>query len=194
MRKTFYLTEQDAGHAIEMHIGDALEITLDERGGTGRWAPAIKGEALRLNRDTEHGYFLLTEDGHSVVHRFSAVSEGHAVLELRYENTHTPAKPQDRIHIGVTVGNPPPLKRARLLIEPARVSQLAVWIFTALLISLGLVLAGFRMVQLGQDFETTRDFWMGVILALGGALLSAIFGFRLMNALTHMSERDGRKR
>jgi len=192
MRKTFYLTENDAGHAIEMHIGDTLEITLDERGGTGRWAPEIKGEALRINRDTEHGYFLLTEDGHSVVHRFSAVSEGHAVLELRYENAHA-VKPQDRFHIAVTVGNPPPLKRARLIIEPARMSQLAVWVFTALLVSLGLALAGFRMVQLGQNFDTSRDFWMGVVLALGGALLAGIFGVRLMGLLTHLSERDGRK-
>ena len=194
MRKTYYLTESDAGHAIDLHIGDSLEITLDERSGTGRWVPQIKGDALRINRDTEHGYFLLTEDGHSVVHRFSAASEGHALLELRYENTHDAAKPQDRFHIAVTVGNPPPLKRARLVVEPARVSQLAVWMFTALLMSLGLVLSGFRMVQLGQNFDITRDFWMGVILALGGALLSAIFAVRLMHVLMHMSERDGRKR
>ena len=193
MRRTTYLTEVDSGHAVELSVGDSLEVTLPEHGGTGRWVAHLKGEGLQLDRETAHGFFLLTAEGHTVVHRFHAVGEGNSVLELRYEDPTNAGHADQRFRVAVTIGSPPPPKRARIVIEPARVSQLALWVFMAILLCVGLVLAGVRMVMVGQyDFQLP-DVRLGAGLAVAGALLAAIFAGRLMNILFRAAERDERE-
>ena len=99
------LTEWDAGHALELHIGERLAVSLEGNPTLGyRWEVAANDPAVLQPNGTPQFAAVAGAGSGRFTLKFTAIAAGQTELRLLYRRTFDKvAPPARRFQVSVTV-------------------------------------------------------------------------------------------